>query len=230
MKLKWIKRSAENQSKKKLIIFFSGWGLDERVLDHLNDDEYDVVFLNDYRNLSFYFTLDEAIIFERYRERILVAWSFGVAAASTWVADSFAFQFDKKIAINGSMNPVDRYLGIPSVVMQKTIDTLSQQSFELFSKRCYGEDNRQFDQSDINVSELQDELEIIQARQHVEIDSWDVVWLGTKDKIFPFTNLSKAWQAYNSKQSDQNQVNIRLFDAPHAPFNQWSNWHEIIEG
>ena len=56
MKLKWLKQSIDDESDRKLIFFFGGWGLGDQVVEHLMFDEFDVLFLNDYRNLSFYFS------------------------------------------------------------------------------------------------------------------------------------------------------------------------------
>ena len=72
MKYNWFNKS----NNKQLIIFFNGWGMDETIVSHLSAEEYDVVILYDYNNLS----LD--INFEEYQESHIVAWSMGVMTAS----------------------------------------------------------------------------------------------------------------------------------------------------
>ena len=228
MKLKWLKQSIDDESDRKLIFFFGGWGLGDQVVEHLMFDEFDVLFLNDYRNLSFYFSLNESIIFERYQERILVAWSFGVAAASSWVANSFAFTFDRKIAINGTMQAVDRYLGIPEAIVKKTKDTLSNESFKLFAQRCFGNEDMMFELTAINIDACGEELDVFLNSETIEINGWDTVWLSRNDEIFPANNMLKSWHQYNQQKNMNEQATIYTIDAPHAPFRQWKRWREIV--
>ncbi len=227
MRYEWLKK----QSAQAVIVIFSGWGFSSEVFDHLlqNDDEnqYDVLFVSDYQQLDM--RLPDL---SHYQERYLIAWSFGVSAFATWLSNMSEdqqsvcrAQFDRFVAINGSMQPVDRYHGIPEVIMQKTIDTLTQESFELFAKRCFG-GLAMPTELQIDVVEKKQELQIILARTPQTAFIWDLVWIAKRDKIFPPKNLSRAWQAYNERC--QEPALIQYCDAPHASFQIWSSWDDIV--
>lgn len=223
MQFKWLKQCEKNHS---VIVIFSGWGFTAEVYKHLLevDDNYDVIFVNDYRNL--HISLPDL---QHYQQRYLLAWSFGVASYSAWQqlqkGQNEIPSFDRMIAINGTMQAVDRFHGIPEVVMQKTINTLSLESFKVFAKRCFVSSHIP-DDLRINVPERAQELQCILQRQHPEILNWDQVWIAKQDKIFPTKNLERAWHAYN--QSAAKPVIIHFCDAPHAPFHLWSSWDDII--
>ncbi len=227
MRYKWLKK----ESAQTVIVIFSGWGFSYDVFDHLlqadSSDQYDVLFVSDYQVLD----LDFPDI-THYQDRYLLAWSFGVSAFATWLSMLsedrqlfFSQLFARCVAINGSMFPVDRYQGIPEPIMQKTIDTMSQASFQHFSSRCFGRLNLPM-QLTIDVDVKKHELQKILERQHSSVAVWDVVWIANHDKIFPPKNLSRAWNAYN-KQCQEPAI-IQYIDAPHAPFQLWSTWDDIM--
>ncbi len=227
MHYEWLKK----KSAERLIVIFSGWGFSAQVFDHLleNDEgsQYDVLYVSDYRDLNV--LLPDMT---HYQERYLLAWSFGVAAFATWLSklpqgqqQTYRQQFDRFVAINGSMQPVDRYHGIPDVIMKKTIDTLIQTSFEYFARRCFG-DLPMPDDLQINVAEKKQELRAILSRTHQTVSIWNLVWIANHDKIFPPKNLSRAWHMYN--ENCQEAAVIQYCDAPHTPFQIWSNWNDFI--
>ena len=227
MHYKWLKK----QSAQKVIIIFSGWGFSSDVFDHLlradNCNKYDVLFVSGYQELAM-----ELPDLSHYEGRYLLAWSFGVSAFSTWLSalseDQQLFYsefFSCCVAINGSMQPIDRHQGIPAIIMQKTIDTLSQSSFKHFSSRCFGGFGMPAE-IDIDVDVKKQELQKILERQHEMVVIWDLVWIAKHDKIFPPKNLSRAWDLYN--EQCQEPATIQYIDAPHAPFQMWSTWDEII--
>jgi len=224
MQYHWLQKKSAHTS---VIVLFSGWGFGPEVVQHIvnSNDGYDVLFVHDYRDLST--ALPDL---STYQQRYLLAWSFGVASFAAWfqqheISTKKMPQFERMVAINGSMSAIDRYQGIPGSVMQKTIDTLSQQSFAVFAKRC-GVDAATIQHLTIDVPARKSELEIIQTRQHPLLSGWDHVWIGSKDKIFPAKNVLRAWEAYNQKQAKP--VFIKYFDSPHVPFHLWSHWDEIV--
>lgn len=227
MKYEWLKK----QSAQQLIIIFSGWGFSSAVFGHLlkgeGTDKYDVLFVSDYRSLTM--QLPEI---SSYQECFVIAWSFGVSAFATWLSglpqnqqQEYQKRFDCCIAVNGSMNPIDRHHGIPEVIMQKTIDSLSQESFESFASRCFG-DFAQPKDMHIDIIQKKQELEKILSRDHKIITIWDIVWIARHDKIFASKNLNRAWQDYNENCLEE--ALIQYCDAPHAPFQIWPSWDEII--
>lgn len=192
----------------KVIVFFGGWGIGPEAYSHL-DMESDLLTVWDYRDLNR--ELPEIL---HYDSRTLVAWSFGVASYCLW-QQNWPDVFTRKVAINGTMTPIDRRTGIPPVVVEKTIDTLSEESFKFFVARCYGQ-KQLF--SPIDVAELKTELIAINNRDYSTAkQTWDRVWVSRQDKIFPFANMQRAWQQP-----------IDIIDKPHVPFTAWTSWEEIV--
>ena len=220
MKHQWLQHS---ENAKNIIVFFSGWGFGATVVQNLAiEEDTNVLFINDYRCLDY-----ELPNLERYQHRYLIAWSFGVAAYNAWQQQSpHTPHFDSSVAINGSMTPVDRRTGIPNIVMQKTIDTLSVESFQVFAKKCFDAlDSGSHTPFAIDVDARKKELIHIQQWQSSDknLDTslqWNKVWISKHDKIFPLRNLQRAWQDHTER--------LEFIEAAHSPFNYWNNWSDII--
>lgn len=214
MKHQWLQ---QQKNASRLIVFFNGWGFDASIVQHLfSQADTNILFIDDYRSLDY-----ELPKLEDYQQCSLIAWSFGVAAYSAWQQGRNNV-FDYRVAINGSMAPIDRKTGIPPIVMQKTIDTLSTKSFQVFAKKCFHQlDATEKECFSIDVEVRKEELIAIQKRQNANnAMQWDKVWISRNDAIFPLENLQRAWQA----QKDR----VELIDAPHAPFTIWQNWNDIL--
>ncbi|MBX2849752.1 MAG: DUF452 family protein [Acidiferrobacterales bacterium] len=209
----WLHRHKKAQN---LIVFFNGWGMGQDFIKHLNcDANTDVMVATDYQDLS----IDIPNI-DAYQHRSVIAWSFGVANYSVWQQHRPDY-FDTKVAINGTIQGVDRLLGIPERVVQHTIDTLSHESYKEFLSRCLNLTEHKV--GDIEESELalkKQELNSIKDRNYSvngEI-KWDNVWISQNDRIFPFKNQMRAWQNHS----------FSIINAAHAPFSLWHTWHEIL--
>ena len=175
MQHQWLKR-AVNAS--QVIVIFGGWAIGAEAFAHLQTAA-DILYIWDYRDLE-----TDLPELQYYETRVLVAWSFGVASYCYWQQDRVDI-FDRKIALNGSMTPVDRFSGIPPLIMQKTIDMLSNDSFQVFLARCYGK--KQPHQS-IDVLARKAELIAVQARDYTGGTlHWDKIWISRSDKIFPLS-------------------------------------------
>ncbi len=69
MRRKWLNKN----DNKELIVFFNGWGADEKAVSHLDYENYDVLVFYDYRNFDI-----ENFRFSSYKSKYLTAWSMGV--------------------------------------------------------------------------------------------------------------------------------------------------------
>ena len=117
MQYKWLNK----KDNKNLIVFFNGWGMDEKVVKHLNYDDFDVLTFYDYRS----FELDN-FDFSKYENKILIAWSMGV-----YVCNYFYEQFknfDSFVAVNGTQKPIDENYGIPPMIYNLTVDNFNELS------------------------------------------------------------------------------------------------------
>ena len=112
MKSKFIHRKNNN----KLILFFNGWGMDESVVSHIENDSFDVCVFFHYDN-EFDLNIKEI---DSYKEVYVVAWSMGVWGAAKALQNT-NIKIHKSIAINGTLLPVNDENGIPVSIFKGTI-------------------------------------------------------------------------------------------------------------
>lgn len=98
MREEWISRTGA----KRVLVVFGGWAIGPDPFVHLAQD-CDLLFVSDYRELDW---TPKGL--DAYEERILLAWSFGVAGYAHW-QDGRADPFTRKIAVNGTLTPADRH-------------------------------------------------------------------------------------------------------------------------
>jgi len=220
MHLKYLHKN--NSS--KLILFMSGWGCDEMPFLRLNSDDYDFLMCYDYRDLNQIKELREEL--KAYDECHLIAWSLGVFVSS------ILFKDDKELfqtcqAMNGSLSPIDDEKGIPAAIFQGTIDGLNEKGRDKFFMRmCGGRSgyaNFVKHQPQRLVEDQKEELICLQNMILKEAITWDIfdkVLLSSRDMIFPFKNLEKAWESKSQKT---------IVDLPHFCFQAWNSWDEILE-
>ena len=198
--------------------------MDYTIFKEFASEEYDVLMVYQYSNLD----LPEIIIdtLKNYKSSSLIAWSMG-----TWMAN-FLFQENSeickhKIAINGTLKPVDDNNGILSKVYEATISHFGPIGRVKFFKRMWNN----IEVPDIfrkhkSVRELEDQkAELIflrdSAKNNIEpINMFDTVIIGEKDIITPTKNQIYYWDG---------KVEIKKIDSPHFPFYLWKNWDEIFE-
>lgn len=204
MEMCWLNQTGAAEA----IVVFGGWAVGPEVFAHLEGGQ-DVLFVSDYRDLSF-----DLPDLSGYDSTSLLAWSFGVASYAHW-QQGRADGFTRKVAVNGTLTPVDRTCGIPPVAMQKTIETLSPEAYQLFVSRVFGA--RQ-PKAEIEVEARRQELLAVQARGRAPDPGFDRVLISEKDKIFPVANMRRAWEGCRTRE----------ISAAHMPFDRFSNWQEIL--
>jgi hypothetical protein len=206
----------------KLLLFFSGWGMDERPTAHLHGGLYDVYTCFDYRELE----TNEIERWRSYDQITLVAWSMGVWAAEQVLA-GIQLPIVQAIAINGTPKPVDDRWGIPRSVAQATLDGLTPDSLHRFYRRMVGGGAglKAMEQAGrlpaIDLDERKAELAAIIGRAPYPEGRlrWSEAVIGLRDAIFPPENLKNYWQG---------RAAIREIDAPHDPFERFNTWEEVI--
>ncbi len=203
----WLRRKAGAEA---VIVFFAGWGAEPADVAHLGGDA-DVLLVRDYRDLD-----ADLPDLSAYRRKLLVAWSFGVAAYGHWQMGRIGV-FDRRIAVNGTLAAVDRDRGIAPKVLQMTIDGLSEDGFHAFRTRSHGAEQPR---RAVDLAARKAELEAVRDRGPSPDCDWDRIWIGTGDRVFPVQAQRRAWAG----QADR----IQEIDAPHAPFAGWSRWEDLL--
>jgi len=190
------------------IVAFGGWAIGAAVFDHLTGP-YDVLFASDYCDLDA--DLPDLSGYDRVS---LVAWSFGIASYAHW-QQGRGDPFVRKVAVNGTLTPVNRATGVPPVAMAKTMQTLSPEAYQLFMARAF---NAQQPEAQIDTCARRGELQMIETRGDAPDMAFDRVWISTADKIFPAANQIRAWP----------EEVVRKIQAPHAPFGHFRTWQELM--
>lgn len=196
----WIARAGND----RLIVFVLGWAADHSVVAHIKPDGYDVLAIYDYRAME-----PVGTELERYSEKYLFAWSFGVWAAEQLLA---GVGFARAVAFNGTPFPVSDTYGIAPRRLDTTIRGLHAGGMEPFEKRAYGA-SYEIMAKNLSPRPLEDniaELETLRRRStepyRPEI-SWDRAVIGSGDVIFPPENMRNYWS-----------VRAEVLPLPHYPF------------
>lgn len=206
MKHFWLNKTNTN---KKLIIFFNGWGMDEKIVSHLECEDYDIVVLYDYNDLE----LDiESLNLSQYTEKHIIAWSMGVM-----VATLFNFgEIKTSTAICGTPFAIDNEYGIPERIYNLTIKGFSETSSKKFMERMFIEkpsietfSDRTFD------SKLSELKKMLEYKPNTKFNYTKVI-VGTDDKIIPTKNQLNYWD---------NPITIH---SGHCPFMLYKKWAELL--
>ncbi len=223
MKAYWLNKN----NKKKVIVFFAGWSFDNFPFEKmLCADEYDVLMLYDYNDMS----LPEDLNWlEGYEEKILLTWSMGVFAA--YLNKDMLSQFDYKIALNGTITPVDDKFGIPVKIFELTLKHATTGLGGKFYKNVFSKDEeyQKYELSPVQrsienrVSELENLYELIKKQplgfDNVEFYDFAIVCEG--DKIIPPLNQLASHK--------KNNVPVITLPYGHFPFYNFSKWDEIVK-
>lgn len=208
MKQLWLNK--KNNS--KVIVFFNGWGMDEKVVSNLDIEDYDIFQVCDYTNLT-----DIEENFSNYSEKILVCWSMGVFISNCYF--DILKNFDRKIAINGTLKPIDDNFGIPENIYDLMIENFNELTVQKFMKKMTLSNIFENYQSRSN-EELKQELISIKNIRIENKLNFDKVIVSLKDKIIPSKNQLNYW--HNSG------INPVETDAPHYLFDKYSKWSELL--
>ena len=224
MKYKWLNKEGNN----KLILFFNGWGMDEGVVKHLNCEDYDVLMFYDYNTLDSDFDFNSLNI---YPEKNLIAWSMGVMVGGC-LAPSLALPLGEgtKIAINGTLKPIDAEFGIHPKIYDLTIKGFDENGRDRFIKSM-------FDTQPPPAFQAPSPLERDIENQHSELITlkeicklapslilplgegtlhYDKILISDNDKIIPTKSQVDFWGI---------EPNLK---GGHCPFFQFEKWSELL--
>lgn len=206
MQKKFISR---NPDCSRLVLIYAGWAMDWHPFRNLQLPGYDIMVIWDYRDLTFNWKP-----LRHYHEVCLVAWSMGVFAASVTIHEILP-KVTKRIAINGTLDPIHDTKGIPQAVYHGTINGLAPGTLRKFYRRMCMDAN-QFASFSENmpkrtIADLSEELCQIETNSifHVEqVKEWDVAIVSRHDTIFPTQNQVNAWRQI---------APVQFMEASHLP-------------
>ena len=195
--------------------------MDQQPFTPIPADQYDVLILSSYSHFTL--TNELRAILAAYSKRVLVAWSMGVWAGQQLFADC-AELFGVRIAINGTLCPVDETRGIPPALCQGTWANWGEVSRAKFYRRMFqsGDDWQQFSvhlparQPDEQKAELAFLLATVGCLPPVA-SIYQEVRISLADRIISSANQFNYWQG----------APISRLAAGHFPFYIWPSWDRI---
>lgn len=201
MQYKWLNKS----DNKNLIVFFNGWGMNEKAISHLSAGNYDVLEFDDYRT----FEMPE-FDFSNYEKKYLIAWSMGVYV-SNYFYNRFK-DFDSFTAINGTQKPIDDNFGIPVAVYNLTVENFNDKSCEKFLKKI----SSALEPCGRSTQELKQELISIRDLKVEKLLKFNRIIVSLKDRIIPCKNQMNYWHS------------AQMFDKGHYIFDLYTKWEELL--
>lgn len=222
----YILHNTTKNKGKKLILFFTGWGMDERPFLNMAEEEYDIAIISNYSSLSLPCPTLQTFA-EQYDEINIVAWSMGV-----WVACKTIEEHGKLnhcIAINGTPMPISDEYGIPEAIFNGTINTLPQ-SIDKFNLRMCGSKTvyNLFKAVEPGRTAEDKKEELIALKEsfvQCHTLEWTKAVISKNDRIFPPENQLRYWNGHALEQRKKNgaeksvkECKIVGIDAPHYIF------------
>lgn len=216
MRIDWLSKTGSS----RVVCFFNGWGMDARVVEHLERD-CDTLVVYDYRNLD----EGDLSVLQNYSQVDVVAWSMGVWAAAN-VLPKWNIVPDKLVGLNGTERPVDNQYGIPLKVYLLTENGMNERGRKKFMARMFVNDEERIRFGENGfirpLAEVCEELSLIRIQVDALKNSlkWDKIFISGNDVIF-MPDLQKNW--WHGKTGNI----VELF-AGHYPFYHFEKWEQIL--
>lgn len=216
MKQEFIRK--ENND--RLFLLFGGWGSWPGLFaENTFPEGYDVMVCYDYRSMDFDYDIPG-----RYRSVRLAAWSMGVWAASAvfsaCMPEGALFpEWESRIAVNGTMSPIDDMKGIPVEIFRGTMEGMSAPVLTRFVRRMCGKELGYYlsRSPERSPEELKEELYRIWDAVHSPVSGeiafkWDKAVIGLGDLIFPVAAQRNAWAGTETEERACAHYCRTLFD------------------
>lgn len=212
MKQYFIKK--ENNS--DLLLVFGGWGSEPALFSETDIPAgYDVLMCYDYRDRTF-----DTGLLAGYGNIRLIAWSMGVWAASSVFSDGLheEYSWQDRIAVNGTMHPIDDKKGIPVAIFDGTLSGMSVSVLGKFTRRMCGKDLATYRKlmPVKPVEDLAAELSalkdwVLSGASAVPETFWTCAVIGSNDMIFPAANQLEAWKDIPVRQLQAAHYDAQMF-------------------
>ena len=206
----------------RLLILFTGWGMDDRQTAHLADDSHDIWTVSDYTT-----PVQLPPRPPHHPPCPPAPPSLGVWAAAE-AADTLPANLTAAIAVNGTLTPIDDLDGIPPAIFSGTADNwLIPRARQRFLLRMTGSPQAAdaFPPPQRTPLDQQRELQAIAQRASAaprRRNPFSCAIVATHDRIFPPDAQRHAWSQHPETRL------LTLPDAPHAPFADFSSWSDFL--
>ena len=206
-----------------LIVFCNGWGMDRWPLNGLATEPFDVVVLSDYHRFDGLDTVRAEL--PGYRRCYLICWSMGVWAGQRLFSRDKDL-FERRVAINGTLRPVDDRFGIPVEIFAATLEGFDESILERFYRRmCKEPGVFPFFHEHRPRRSLADQRRELAVLQHTVDDGaetpdlYDAVIISGNDLIVPTRNQQAFWRGRR----------VIGIDGCHYPFSRWHRWSDVLD-
>ena len=218
-----MKLHLKNNNSDNLILFFCGWGMDENPFSVLKSKS-DILFVYDYTTPDF-----PEFDFSKYKSIKLLSFSYGVYAGAIAKMPE-DLRIEKRIAINGTLIPVDDTYGVPVKQFELT-EKMDSQSVVKFRQRLFGGEKAKehfelFEQHLPNRSAKSCTDELLGMKKYVPQlatpqKKFDKVYIASHDRCVPTRNQKNFWQRAGMK-------NIIFLETGHFPFYNYVFLDDIL--
>lgn len=194
------------------IIFFNGWGMDEKIVSHLEiPQNYEFIHIN------FPYKLNTKIL-EKYEKLCFIGWSFGVFYMALFISENHNFLKNKKIytaVINGVPHLTEKNI-LDKRVIALTYKNLCRENLEIFYSKA-GIENYI---SDKNIEDLKAELKYF-AENCCPVNIYtDKAFISSDDMIVK-TEIQK-------KYYEKNKILFTVVEGKHCIFDKVNSWEYFL--
>lgn len=203
----------------RLLLFFSGWGMDTHATHWIDCAGWDVCTCFDYRHLQ----STDIAQWKSYPEIHVLAWSSGVwAATEILVREGIVPR--QAVALNGTPTTVHPTTGIPRTIFEATYQQFGPQTMKKFFRRMTGNSaNSESLLPQRQPDDQKEELAVILSMDFEKSTGQDFSWtkaiIGTSDLIFPTQHQYNYWNG---------RCPIIEKTLPHYPFSGILHWEELL--
>lgn len=198
----------------RLILFFNGWGMDEKVIK-------DLAIPKDYKLEVINFPYKVDIDLEKYEYINLIGWSFGCYYLTKWLISNGEIlkssRIKKIVALNGNGEIIGKY-GITPKIFEFTLSTLTPESLLKFYKNMEIDDSFKIPQREFES--IKYELEYFKRNYTPLENIFTEIIIGKRDKI--------VLGARQKKYCEEKNIEYKEVDIGHYPFDSIKSWEEII--
>lgn len=211
----WLNQQTDNTA---VVIYVLGWAADDSLLSHIIphhvQQKQDVLCLFHWQP-PVELPTNLPRVLKSYKQRHLIAWSFGVCMAEYLL---HGVTFTQATAINGTPYPVHRQWGIHPRAVALTAHGVAANGMAPFYKKAWGVHYPTW-QETLSVlagrhtkAEFAQELLLLQDLSLLDFPhtiAWTQILAGDADTIFPPVAMKAYWQQKCSVVTEM----------PHFPFN-----------